>query len=220
MPRNRSVLIGAVVLALTGLAGVPASADPPPSECASQVPTYTRAAGTQAGLGTATVTWVEPRCAGSGITSYELTTSSGQKTLLPPTARKASVRGISLTMLGWVRVRALNASGEGGDYAVWSLRPTRTLVSSNRKRVKSGKPFRITARVGRFGQALPGMPVVLQRLTSDSPTWSDVGSGYAGRAGRKSWTVRQSGPTYYRVVSRGRESWLGSYSRTVAVRRR
>lgn len=221
----RSWAVVALVVA-SAWAGAPAVAEPAPGwpgcDGHPRVPTYTRATGTFSGTrgpSSATVTWRAPMCPGSGISSYELTVSDGRKILLPPTALSATVGQLS-GVYCVIRVRALNEFGEGGEYAYWHVGRTLTIRKSDRFAVAREEAFHITTVAVSSRTALPGMPVVLQRLTSASPHWVNVATGYISGAGSKIWTVRQSTPSYYRVVSRGRQSYLGSISAPVAVRLR
>ena len=64
------------------------------------------------------------------------------------------------------------------------------------------------------------MPVTLQRHVKGETVWRTVSSGTTSFKGTRSWSVKQSQVTYYRVVSTGVASWLGTTSatRTVSMR--
>ena len=80
----------------------------------------------------------------------------------------------------------------------------------------------MTVKVTRRGTstAVASMPVTLQRHVRNETTWRTVSSGPTSTAGTRSWTVKQSQVTYYRVVSSGVSNTLGSTStvRTVNMR--
>jgi hypothetical protein len=61
------------------------------------------------------------------------------------------------------------------------------------------------------------MPVTLQRHLVGEKSWRGVSRAVTGAKGTRSWTVKQSRTTYYRVVSTGVGGWLGTTSATRAL---
>ena len=80
----------------------------------------------------------------------------------------------------------------------------------------------MTAKVVRRGttSVISGMPVTLQRRVKGSTLWRAVSSSTTSAAGTRSWSVKQSSVTSYRVVSKGVRTYLGTTSllRTVLLR--
>jgi hypothetical protein len=60
---------------------------------------------------------------------------------------------------------------------------------------------------------------VLQRRYANTG-WSNVATGTVSSRGTKSWSVRQTKSTYYRVVARGFRTYFGSTSAARLVKKR
>jgi hypothetical protein len=62
--------------------------------------------------------------------------------------------------------------------------------------------------------------VTLQRHLRGRTAWVTVASGTTTATGKRAFRVRQSALTYYRVVTTGKKTWLGSTSGARIVRMR
>ncbi|MET0929643.1 MAG: M4 family metallopeptidase, partial [Aeromicrobium sp.] len=185
-----------------------------PDEVAS-APRTTVAAGTTS----ARVSWQPPTYVGtSPVASYRVTRSTGQVTTVPATTRTTTLTGLDPDRALTVTVAAVNAADEVGEPATVRIVPTVTAISSASS-VARNAVFPITTRVALRGTTttVAGMPVTLQRRAAGSSVWSTVSGRTTSTAGTATWTVRQSGTTAYRVLSRGVTTRFGSTSSARAV---
>ena len=189
--------------------------------CADDVPgkpTITKHAAT---LSSATVTW-NPGYAGSGVASYEVTSSDGQTQTLPSTARSATVTGFDTTAPLTVSVAAVNAADQAGPGTNSTFYPTTTTTSTSTTLATKGRTFTVTGKVTRRGTStvVASMPVSLQRRMWGKTTWSSLSTGTTTSKGTKVWSVKHYSKATYRVVSKGVSASLGSIgnSRVVGTR--
>ncbi len=172
-----------------------------PNEVAS-VPLTTVAAGTTS----AKVSWQPPTYVGpsSPVMAYRVTRSTGQVATFPKTTRSTTLTGLNPARALTVSVVAVNEAAQAGAPATVRIDPTTTAISSA-ARVARNAVFPITTKVTLRGArtTVAGMPVTLQRRSAGSTAWSSVSSRTTTSAGTATWTVRQSGTTAYRVLSRG-----------------
>ena len=121
-----------------------------------------------------------------------------------------------------VAVAAVNEDGQVGAASSVPVFATTNTISSSTTRAVSGRAYTVSVKVTRRGTstAVAGMPVTLQRHVRNETTWRNVSSSTTSSAGTRSWSVKQSQVTYYRVVSSGVSNTLGSTSavRTIYMR--
>ena len=188
-----------------------------PNSVAS-VPATTVAAGTTS----AKVSWAAPAYVGdSPVASYRITRSDGIVSTADGTARSITLTGLKANTNVTVGVAAVTEGGDVGAASSVPVYATTSTVTAASK-VTKNKAFTVTAKVVRRGAStvVPGMPVTLQKHLKGKTTWTTVSRSTTGSAGTKSWSVKQSAATYYRVVTSGVRTWLGSTSssRYVAVK--
>jgi bacillolysin len=181
----------------------------------ASVPATTVTAGTT----TAKVAWSPPAYVGSSpVASYRITRSDGRVSTAPASARAITLTGLRANVT--IHVAAVTHDGHvGAASSVPVYATTGTVVSA--AKVKRNKAFTVTARVVRRGTrtVVAGMPVTLQRHLKGQ-AWRTVSTGTTNARGIRSCAVKQTRATYYRVVTRGVRTWLGSTSgtRTVTLR--
>ena len=176
-----------------------------------------------AGMRGVAVSWTRPTYVGTRpIASYRVTRSRGPARTLPATARRTTFTPVNPNLALTIRVAAVAADSSVGAPATVRVYPTVTRVSSSQARVGRNRPFTVTGTVVRRGAAaaVRGMPVVLQRRAVDQSTWQTVAYGRTGARGTRSWSVSQTGPRVYRVLSRGVATTFGSTSLGLRVRMR
>jgi hypothetical protein len=121
-----------------------------------------------------------------------------------------------------VAVAAVTQDGHVGAASSVPIYGTVNTVTPSTTRATKGRAFRVTVKVTRRGTSsvVSGMPVTLQRRVKGSSVWRSVSTGPTSAAGTRSWSVKQSSVTYYRVLSAGVRNYLGtiSASRIVNVR--
>jgi len=162
----------------------------------------------------AQVAWSAPAYVGdSPIASYRITRSDGKVDTAPASARSITLTGLTANTNVTIAVAAVTEDAHVGAASSVPVYATTDTVSAPTT-VKKSKAFTVTAKVVRRGTTtvVSGMPVTLQRHLKGKTTWSTVSTGTTGSAGTKSWSVTQSAATYYRVVSAGAKTWLGSTS--------
>jgi bacillolysin len=191
-----------------------------PDPAAPSIPT---AASVASGVTSAGVSWQPPADPGTTpIASYRITRSSGKVSTVPASARSLSLTGLAANTAVNVSVAAVNQEGLVGVARTVPIYGTTTTVTPSTIRPVKGKAFTITAKVTRRGTSslVTAMPVTLQRHVRGETVWRPVSTGTTSYKGTRSWSVKQSQVTYYRVVSTGVANWLGTTSaiRTLNVR--
>jgi Zn-dependent metalloprotease len=166
----------------------------------------------------ARVAWSSPAYVGSSpVASYRITRSDGRVTTAPASARSVTLSRLRANTNLTIRVAAVTRDGHvGAASAVPVHATTGTLLSA--ARVKRNRAFTLTVRVVRRGtrSVVAGMPVTLQRHLRGQP-WRAFRTGTTNSHGTRSWAVKQKKLTYYRVLTRGSRTWLGSTSSARAV---
>lgn len=191
------------------------------NRCASRVPGYAPITSVNTSGGSASLTWGTPSFVGSGVASYRITTLAGKVLrTVPSNWRSATVTGLDPRYRVGLQVNVVNAYGEyapGDSRYIW---PTSTATTTSVSKVRKNKYFTVTGRVAwpAGGTVVPSMPVVLQRRSASSG-WSNLSTGTTGSHGTKTWSVRQTGATYYRVVARGVRTYFGSTSAARLVKK-
>ena len=170
----------------------------------------------------AKVTWSAPAyVGGSPVASYRITRSGGKVNTAAASARAITLTGLRPNTSLTVAVAAVTQDGHVGAASAVPVYATTDTVTSVAK-VKRKKAFRLTAKVVRRGTRVPvaGMPVTLQHHLRGQTTWHTLSRGTTGTSGTKAWSVSQRVATYYRVITPGVRTFLGSTSRArgVAVR--
>ncbi len=193
---------------------------PPAAPVAPGAPT---SAAVRAATTSAVVSWQPPVDRGSKpITSYRITRSDGKVNTAAATARSLNITGLRANANVTFTVRAVNGAGLTGPGRAVTAYATAASVKASAAKIKRGTYVTLTATVSRRGSAtrVRGMPVTLQRHARGATVWRRVSTGTTGATGLKAWRVKQSSVTYYRVVTSGTTTWLGSTSgaRAVSVR--
>jgi bacillolysin len=185
-------------------------------------PSAPAAVSARAGTTSAVVSWQPPADNGSSaIASYRITRSSGKVNTAPASARSITLTGLKANTNVNVAVAAVGTNGRIGPARSVSLYGTTATLASVAK-VKKGKAFRLTAKVVRRGtrSVVPGVRVTLQRHVGGQHVWHTVSAGTTNAQGVRAWSLRQAKLTYYRVVTTGVKTWLGSTSAVRTVRMR
>ena len=186
-------------------------------------PTAPTSASVTAGVTSAVVSWEPPADPGTTpIASYRLTRSDGKVSTAPATAQSLNLTGLAANTAVNVSVAAVNQEGLVGPGQTVAIFGSTNTISSSTTRAISGRAYTVSVKVTRRGTstAVAGMPVTLQRHVRNESTWRTVSSGPTSSAGTRSWSVKQSQVTYYRVISSGVSNTLGSTSavRTIYMR--
>ncbi len=170
----------------------------------------------------AVISWGAPVDRGSAaVVSYRVTRSDGQEKVVPAASLSAKLDGLDRSNIMEVSIAAINGDALSGPPATVRIYPTKTVVTSSTSRAARNKLFRLTAKVTQrdSSAAVGTMALGLQRRFPGG-SWRNLSSGTTGASGTKTWSLRQTRSTYYRVVARGGEGGFGSLSATRLVRRR
>ncbi len=166
------------------------------------------------------MSWKTPVDRGSEpLTAYRVARSDGKVVTVSAAAHSVTLTGLNPLAVHTVTVAATNADGSTGPAATLRIYPTVTAITSSTTRAIKGRAFTVTAKVTRRGAStlVAGMPVTLQRHVAGETVWRTVSTAATTTKGTRAWAVKQSQLTYYRVVSQGVTTWLGSTSSVKAV---
>jgi hypothetical protein len=170
----------------------------------------------------AKVAWTAPSyVGGSPIASYRITRSDGKVSTAAASARAITLTGLRANTNVTVKVAALTRDGHVGAASSVPVYATTNTLSSL-ARVKKKAAFTITVRSVRRGTrtVVAGMRVTLQRHLRGASVWRTVSTATTNASGAHTWSLRQTAGSYYRVVSPGVRTSLGTTSapRTVGIR--
>jgi bacillolysin len=184
----------------------------------TSVPTTTVTAATTS----AKVDWTAPTYVGdSPVASYRITRSDGKVNTAAATARTLTLTGLKANTNVTVAVAAVTQDGHVGAASSVPVYATTNTLSSVAK-VNKNAAFAITAKAVRRGttSVVAGVRVTLQRHLKGQTAWRTVSAATTNANGVHAWSVKQAAGTYYRVVSTGVKTFLGTTSatRTVAMR--
>jgi bacillolysin len=193
------------------------------STCVSRVPTATKVTAVKAATTSATLTWNTPAYLGSGVSRYQVVTSTGvlKKTVLG-NVHTTTIAGLNPRAAVSLQARPVNAYGEfpSGNVGM-TIYPTASAATTSVVKARKNRAFVVTGRVVRSGGVpVSAMPVVLQRRLATSSVWANVITGTTNSRGLKGWAVSQRKATYYRIVARGVRNTFGSTSAARLVKKR